>query len=83
MQHRPLYSAPVVTGTRYRCAACGNLTRFDVEARRHTRRFLHFSLAGEPTVEEEEVLEETIERVTCRWCGNSEQIETIPAVSAE
>ena len=38
---------------------------------------------AEPTVEEEEVLEETIERVTCRWCGNSEQIETIPAVTAE
>ncbi|HEV2686748.1 MAG TPA: hypothetical protein VGW79_08930 [Actinomycetota bacterium] len=73
----------MVTGTRYRCAACGNLTRFDVEARRHTRQFLHFSLAGEPSVEEEEVLEETIARVTCRWCGNSEQIETIPAVSAQ
>jgi hypothetical protein len=40
-------------------------------------------LAGEPAVEEEEVLSETIERVTCRWCGSSEQIETIPAVSAE
>ncbi|MGZ4119270.1 MAG: hypothetical protein ACXVQY_12930 [Actinomycetota bacterium] len=72
----------MVTGTRYRCAACGNLTRFDVEARRHTRQFIHFSLAGEPAVEDEEILEEQIEKVTCRWCGSSEQIETIPAVSA-
>jgi hypothetical protein len=71
------------TGTRYRCAACGNLTRFDVDARRRTREFLHFSLAGEPTVEEEEILEETIEKVTCRWCGSSEQIETVPAVNAQ
>ena len=73
----------MVTGTRYRCAACGNLTRFDVEARRHTREFIHFSLAGEPSVEEEETLEEVIERVTCRWCGSSDQIETIPAAAAE
>jgi hypothetical protein len=73
----------VVTGTRYRCAACGNLTRFDVEARRHTRQFLHFSLAGEAAVEEEEVIDEQIEKITCRWCGNSDQIETIPAVQAE
>jgi hypothetical protein len=73
----------VVTGSRYRCTACGNLTRFDVEARRRTREFVHFSLAGEPSVEEEETLEEVIERVTCRWCGSSDQIETIPAVSAQ
>lgn len=65
---------------RYRCGGCGNLTRFDEEARRHTRRFLHFSLAGDPAVEEEEVLEEQIVRVTCRWCGSSDQIEQIPRV---
>jgi hypothetical protein len=59
------------------------LTRFDVEARRRTREFIHFSLAGEATVEETETIEETNERVTCRWCGSSEQIETIPAVSAQ
>jgi hypothetical protein len=59
------------------------LTRFDVESRRHTREFLHFSIAGEPTVEETEVIEERIEKVTCRWCGSSEQIETIPSVEVE
>jgi hypothetical protein len=73
----------VVTGTRYRCTACGNLTRFDVEARRRTREFLHFSVAGEPSIEEEETLEEVIERVTCRWCGSSDQIETIPAAGVQ
>jgi hypothetical protein len=40
-------------------------------------------LGGEASVEEEEVLEENILRITCRWCGNSEQIETIPAVTTE
>ena len=70
-------------GSRYRCGACGNLTRFDVVARRRTRQFLHYSLAGEPTVEEEEVLDETIESVTCRWCGTVDQIELVPKVTAE
>lgn len=68
---------------RYRCGGCGNLTRFDVEARRHTRRFLHFTLAGEPTVEEEEVVAEEIVKVTCRWCGSSEAIEEVPRVESE
>lgn len=68
---------------RYRCGACGNLTRFDVVARRRTRAFWHFSLGGDPTVEEEETLEEEVERVTCRWCGSADQIETIPRVGAE
>lgn len=69
--------------TRYRCGACGNLTRFDVLARRRTRQFLHYTLAGEPTVEEEEVLEEDIESVTCRWCGSSGSIEVVPRVDVQ
>ena len=57
--------------TRYRCGACGNLTRFDVEATRRTRAFDHYSIGGDLTIEEEDVLDEKIERVTCRWCGAS------------
>lgn len=70
-------------GERYRCAACGNLTRFDVVSRRLSRRFLHYTLAGDPSVEEEEVLEEDVERVTCRWCGSGDAIEVVPRVGAE
>lgn len=69
--------------TRYRCNACGNLTRFDVIRSARTREFWHFSLAGEATVEDTEIMEETIERIECRWCGNADQIETIPRVGAE
>ena len=54
---------------RYRCSACGNVTRFDVVATRRTRTFHHYTIGGDLTVEEEEVLAEEIERVTCRWCG--------------
>lgn len=62
---------------RYRCSACGNLTRFDVVATRRTRAFHHFSIGGEETVEEEVVLEETIEEVSCRWCGSGKAVETL------
>jgi hypothetical protein len=56
---------------RYRCGACGNLTRFDVVTTRRTSAFHHYSVGGDLTVEEEQVLEEIVERVTCRWCGAS------------
>jgi hypothetical protein len=55
----------------YRCGACGNLTRFDVVTTRRTSAFHHYSVGGDLTVEDEQLLEETVERVTCRWCGAS------------
>lgn len=67
--------------TRYRCNACGNLTRFDVVATRRTKSFHHYNLAGELVVEDEVVLDEQIEQVTCRWCSSSKSIEI--AVAAE
>ncbi len=63
--------------TRYRCNACGNRTRFDVVATRKTRAFQHFTLGGELTIEEEEVLSDVTESVTCRWCGRSNSIDVI------
>ena len=68
---------------RYRCNACGNLTRFDVTRSSRTKEFWHFSLGGDASIEEAETLEETIERIECRWCGNVDQIEAIPKVAAE
>lgn len=61
-------------GVRFRCDGCGNVTRFDVVATARTRRYHHFDLGGVGHVEEEEVLAETIESVTCRWCGRSDAI---------
>lgn len=74
---------PEKPGVRYRCNACGNLTRFDVVRAARTREFWHFSLGGDATVEDTEVMEETIERIECRWCGSSDQIETISRVGVE
>lgn len=56
------------------CEGCGNKTRFDVFETKTVRSFHHFSLGGEDTVEEEEVLQRSIERIVCRWCG-----ATVPA----
>jgi hypothetical protein len=63
---------------RYRCTACGNLTRFDVTTTRRTRAFHHYSVGGELRVEEEEVLAEDVEDVTCRWCGHGRNVEVLP-----
>jgi hypothetical protein len=54
---------------RYRCGSCGNVTRFDVVTSRRTRAFHHYSIGGDLEIEEEDVLDEQIERVTCRWCN--------------
>jgi hypothetical protein len=67
--------ATTVDGTRYRCAACGNLTRFDVTVTRRTRAFHHYSLGGELTVEDTEVLSEVVEEVSCRWCASPRAVE--------
>ena len=63
--------------TRYRCSACGNLTRFDVTRTRTTKAFHHYTLGGELAVEDEEVLEETVGEVTCRWCGHGRAVEVL------
>jgi DNA-directed RNA polymerase subunit RPC12/RpoP len=70
------YREPVTT-TRYRCAACGNLTRFDVTITRRTRAFHHFTLGGDLQVEDEEVLSEVVEDVSCRWCGSGRSVEVV------
>jgi hypothetical protein len=58
------------------------MTRFDVTTTRRTRAFHHYDLGGALEVEEEEVLEETFERVECRWCGTSGDVAELPAESA-
>ncbi len=60
---------------RFRCDACGNVTRFDVLATARTRRYHHFDLGGEGRVEEEEVLSHRVESVTCRWCGRDDAVK--------
>ena len=62
---------------RWRCAGCGNLTRFDVTRTRRTTEFWHFDLAGDHRVEETNVRDEAVEAVSCRWCGRDDAIEVV------
>lgn len=71
-----------MTSPRYRCRSCGNLTRFDVVRTRRTSAFHHYSVGGELTVEDERVLDEQVESVTCRWCGPAGQVEERDADAA-
>jgi hypothetical protein len=64
--------------TRWRCTRCGNLTRFDVRRSSTVREFVHLDLAGEPTVEEHDVIAETVESVRCRWCDAVDAVELVP-----
>ena len=68
--------------TRWRCRACGNLTRFDVVRTTRAREFVHADLSGEQEVEEREVLSDVVERVTCRWCNGVDTVELVERPSA-
>ena len=69
-------SRPTET-TRWRCAQCGNLTRFDVVRSSKMREYVHVDLAGVQSVEETDVLSESLDEVSCRWCGGKETVEVV------
>jgi hypothetical protein len=68
---------------RYQCTLCGNLTRFDVIVTRRLHYYHHQTLGGDLSVEDEELLSETVERVECRWCGNSKAVVSLSDKRAE
>jgi hypothetical protein len=68
--------------SRWRCAQCGNLTRFDVTRTTRTREFVHVGLSGQAEVEERDVLADTVERVVCRWCNGVNTVEVVPRPDA-
>lgn len=68
---------------RWRCAGCGNLTRFDVVRTATTQEFWHVDLAGSAQVEDAVVHSEQIASVTCRWCLRSDTIELVPRPGSE
>ena len=62
---------------RYRCTSCGNLTRFDVTTTRRTRAYHHYTVGGELSIEDEQVLAEDLESVECRWCSAAGVVEVL------
>lgn len=59
---------------RWRCVLCGNVTRFDVVRTVRAREYVHVSLDGTPQIQERDVLAETVERLSCRWCARSDTV---------
>ena len=49
----------------------------------HAVRRDPLDLAGEPSVEETDVLSETTESVRCRWCNAVDQIELVDRPGAD
>jgi hypothetical protein len=59
------------------------LTRFDVTRSTRAREYVHLDLAGEPVVEETEVLADTVESVRCRWCDAVDSVELVARPEVE
>jgi hypothetical protein len=64
--------------SRWRCAGCGNLTRFDVSRTTRVREYWHQDLAGHAAIESTEVVSVVVERVSCRWCGSAAEVTLVP-----
>ena len=62
---------------KYRCTACGNLTRFDVVETTTVRSFHHYTVGGDLTIEEPEVISRVVDSVSCRWCGHGRSVEVL------
>ena len=80
---RTLRDMEIDTSGGLRCRHCGNRTRFDVVELLRRRRFHHYDLGGALTVESEDIVDLTVERITCRWCDRSDGIEQPAGVIGE
>ncbi|HEY1653034.1 MAG TPA: hypothetical protein VGG09_14215 [Acidimicrobiales bacterium] len=66
-----------MSAPRYRCDACGNLTRFDVTVSQTTKSFHHYTVGGDLVVEDEEIVSRSVDAVVCRWCGHGRSVVEI------
>ena len=82
---RPAHPTTVaaVTSLRYRCASCGNLTRFDVITTSTVKAFHHYTVGGDLEVEDVETISESVDSVSCRWCGHGRSIEVVDEADTE
>ncbi len=60
--------------TRYRCEGCGNLRLFDVVVIRRSSEVHRFSVGGIRDVGDTELLAESVDQISCRWCGHGDDV---------
>jgi hypothetical protein len=48
-----------------------------VTTTRRTRSYHHYTVGGELSIEDEQVLAEDLESVECRWCGTAGVVEVL------
>jgi hypothetical protein len=53
------------------------VTRFDVVSTRRTRAFHHYSVGGDLTIEDEQLLSDVVEEVSCRWCDTARAVQVL------
>ena len=71
-----------MTTPRYRCAACGNLSRFDVTVTTTEKAYYHYSVGGDLTIEDPAVVAHRVDEVACRWCGHGRSVEVVDDVAS-
>lgn len=62
---------------RYRCTACGGLTRFRIKRSVLVETYYHQTVAGDIIPETPVVLSDEIISVECVWCGHGKGVEEI------
>jgi hypothetical protein len=53
------------------------LTRFDVIETTTVRSYHHYTVGGELSIEEPEVISHEVQSVICRWCGHGNAVEAL------
>jgi len=49
-----------------------------VTTTRTVKAFNHYTVGGALEVEDEQVLAEAVDDVSCRWCGHGRAVEVLP-----
>lgn len=72
----------LVIATRYRCATCGNMTRFEVVVTRRVEETQRVAVNGSAGSSTSGVVAESIDEVRCGWCGDHRSIDELGKTGA-
>lgn len=67
----------LIAHPRFKCTACGGLTRFRIKRSLIVEIYYHQTIAGDIIPETPEVLCDEIVSAECVWCGHGKNVEQI------